>query len=299
MCGRTCILTQQTQTESHHSEIKDTEEITIGWSGLFETLAEDNYYKDLYCSSEDEQQHTTDEKEETEEQEQHEQKRQRTNQLKKKKQKYVWKAKKGEKQKTTKSGTGVEPETVIEDSNQITTQIQPQQTTTQTQSEPEQTTTKKNCPSLINVFKLMLITMGILTSLPKMATALMSTKQNKQNRHNILLDTGCSNSSVATRIKRFLTNILTVNIKMFTANQGHSTVNEKGKLLLKGVNLDVLHVKDFPKTLISWTDLADLGMTGDMDKNHIKIYYKGELWTTVTREEDRLWHFKEFEDHYD
>ena len=73
----------------------------------------------------------------------------------------------------------------------------------------------------------------------------MASKQGQDRRkekHSILLDTGCSNSSVTTQIKRFLTNILPTKVKMFTANQGESMVEEKGKLNLKGVKIEALYM---------------------------------------------------------
>ena len=86
---------------------------------------------------------------------------------------------------------------------------------------------------------------------------------------------------------------------MLTANKGKSIATEKGELDIKGIGIGTLNVKDFTKTLVSWSDLADLGITGTLGKTEIKLFTPdGKPWTTVTRGADRLWHFTEAEEHY-
>ena len=85
---------------------------------------------------------------------------------------------------------------------------------------------------------------------------------------------------------------------MMTANKGESIAKEKGQLELNGLNINVLHVDNFSKTLISYSDLADLGVTGVMKTNEIELFFNNKKWTTVTRKQDRLWHFTEAEEHY-
>ena len=84
--------------------------------------------------------------------------------------------------------------------------------------------------------------------------------------------------------------------RLRTANKGVSTANTKGDLDINGVKVNVLAVDDFEKTLISWADLSDLGITGTMEKEQIKLYTAdGKLWTILKRHQDRLYHFDELE----
>ena len=85
---------------------------------------------------------------------------------------------------------------------------------------------------------------------------------------------------------------------MMTANKGESMAKEKGELNINGVDVGVLQIDNFAKTLISWSDLADKGITGTMEQNEIKLFKDDELWTTVHRQSDRLWHFTEAEQQY-
>ena len=83
---------------------------------------------------------------------------------------------------------------------------------------------------------------------------------------------------------------------MSTANNGKSKATCRGTASIAGLPLKLVHVPDFKRTLISWTDLNDLGYTGTMGANKIDIFTdKGKLWTTVNKGKDRLWHFTEAE----
>jgi hypothetical protein len=58
----------------------------------------------------------------------------------------------------------------------------------------------------------------------------------------------------------------------------------------------MVHVPDFKRTLISWSDLDEMGMTATMGNSKINIFdIEGKLWTTVNKGTDRLWHFTEVE----
>ena len=122
--------------------------------------------------------------------------------------------------------------------------------------------------------------------------------EERKEKRGIILDTGCSNSTTTSKLKKWLTNILPTQVKMMTANKGESIAKEKGQLELNGLNINVLHVDNFSKTLISYSDLADLGVTGVMKTNEIELFYNNKKWTTVKRKQDRLWHFTEAEEHY-
>ena len=117
-----------------------------------------------------------------------------------------------------------------------------------------------------------------------------------ENKISVILDTGCSNSSGAKNIAKFLKNLAHTVFRLRTANKGVSTANTKGDLDINGVKVNVLAVDDFEKTLISWADLSDLGITGTMEKEQIKLYTAdGKLWTILKRHQDRLYHFDELE----
>ena len=117
-----------------------------------------------------------------------------------------------------------------------------------------------------------------------------------ENKISVILDTGCSNSSGAKNIAKFLKNLARTVFRLRTANKGVSTANTKGDLDINGVKVSVLAVDDFEKTLISWADLSDLGITGTMEKEQIKLYTTdGKLWTVLRRHQDRLYHFDDLE----
>jgi hypothetical protein len=83
---------------------------------------------------------------------------------------------------------------------------------------------------------------------------------------------------------------------MSTANNGKSKASCRGQATIARLRLNMVHVPDFRRTLISWTDLNDMGMTAAMGNNKIEIFdINGKLWTTVNKGNDRLWHFTEVE----
>ena len=113
--------------------------------------------------------------------------------------------------------------------------------------------------------------------------------------HAILLDTGCTDSSSG--LLNWLKNRMPSKFTMKTANSGISPASCKGTATLCNLELQVLHVPDFNHTLISWSDLDDMGMVMKSEQKKIQIFYPdGKLWTTVTRQSDRLWHFGEVEE---
>jgi hypothetical protein len=86
-------------------------------------------------------------------------------------------------------------------------------------------------------------------------------------------------------------------VNMKTANGGSSPCKQGGSVLVKGVELKLLLVPAFDKTLIAWTDLAAMGMTATMGATEIKIFLAdGSYWITVTLQQDGLWHFLDLED---
>jgi hypothetical protein len=113
-------------------------------------------------------------------------------------------------------------------------------------------------------------------------------------RRTVLLDTGCNFS--CTNFKGWLGKIFKVFCSMKTANGGESTCNDGGSAVIKGEELRFLHVPEFNKTLIAWTDLAALGMTGTLGRKEIQIFKAGgSPWLTATLEDDGLWHFLDLE----
>lgn len=113
--------------------------------------------------------------------------------------------------------------------------------------------------------------------------------------HAILLDTGCTDSSSG--LLNWLKNRMPSKFTMKTANSGVSSASCKGTATLCNLELQVLHVPDFNHTLISWSDLDDMGMVMKSEQKKLQIFYPdGKLWTTVTRQSDRLWHFGEVEE---
>ena len=113
--------------------------------------------------------------------------------------------------------------------------------------------------------------------------------------HAILLDTGCTDSSSG--LLNWLKNRMPSKFTMKTANSGVSPASCKGTATLCNLELQVLHVPDFNHTLISWSDLDDMGMVMKSEQKKIQIFHPdGKLWTTVTRQSDRLWHFGEVEE---
>ena len=85
---------------------------------------------------------------------------------------------------------------------------------------------------------------------------------------------------------------------MLTASRQANIASEQGKLNINGLNVNTLQVENFSKTLISYTDLADMGVTGKMNKDTIELFLNDKPWTTVTRGEGRLWHFTDVEAKY-
>jgi hypothetical protein len=118
----------------------------------------------------------------------------------------------------------------------------------------------------------------------------IETTQRHADQHEVLLDTGCTDS--ATGFLDWLSGKLPTNWTMSTANNGKSKATCRGTAIIAGLPLKLVHVPDFKRTLISWTDLNDLGYTATMGENKIDIFSDtGVLWTTVNRGKDRLWHF--------
>ena len=116
----------------------------------------------------------------------------------------------------------------------------------------------------------------------------------RNEQHEVLLDTGCTDS--ATGLLGWLTNRVPTWWTMSTANNGKSKATCRGQATVARLRLNMVHVPDFRRTLISWTDLNDMGMTGTMGKDKIDIYdLEGKHWTTVHKGKDRLWHFTEVE----
>ena len=163
---------------------------------------------------------------------------------------------------------------------------------------------KQKGTKLMNIYKFVvyiMYTLLALTNITKQQEPKQGETHNAEERKEkggIILDTGCSNSTTTSKLKKWLTNILPTQVKMMTANKGESIAKEKGQLELNGLNINVLHVDNFSKTLISYSDLADLGVTGVMKTNEIELFFNNKKWTTVTRKQDRLWHFTEAEEHY-
>jgi hypothetical protein len=88
-------------------------------------------------------------------------------------------------------------------------------------------------------------------------------------------------------------------VNMKTANGGGSPCNQGGSVMVKGVELKLLLVPGFHKTLISWTDLARMGMTATMGATEIKISQaNGNDWISATLQQDGLWHFLDLEATY-
>ena len=120
----------------------------------------------------------------------------------------------------------------------------------------------------------------------------------KQEQPIIILDTGCTDSTTTSTLRRWLTNILPTKLRMYTATTEFCDITEKGQLEINGLKVNVLHAENFTKTLISYSDLADIGITGTMDTNEILLFKDGSLWATVKRHSDRLWHFTDAEEKY-
>jgi hypothetical protein len=118
----------------------------------------------------------------------------------------------------------------------------------------------------------------------------VGTTQPHPSQHEILLDTGCTDS--ATGFLDWLMKRLPTNWTMSTANNSKSKATCRGTAIIAGLPLKLVHVPDFKRTLISWTDLNDMGYTATMGANKIDIFTdKGKFWTTVNKGKDRLWHF--------
>ena len=112
--------------------------------------------------------------------------------------------------------------------------------------------------------------------------------------HEVLLDTGCTDS--ATGFLGWLSGRLPSKWTMSTANDGKSKASCRGTATIAGLPLKLVHVPDFKRTLISWSDLNDMGLTATMGGDKIDIFGRnGKLWTTVHKGKDRLWHFTEVE----
>ena len=154
---------------------------------------------------------------------------------------------------------------------------------------------KSQSPSALSVFQLMVVLSSLQLPTPcAYGEANAGSMAEPRTQHQILLDTGCTDSSSG--FLSWLTNRLPTFFKMKTANDGLSAASCKGTATLRGLQLQILHVPDFNRRPISWSDLDDMGMTFKSQKGSIQIYNpEGKLWTTVTRENDRLWHFSEVE----
>jgi flagellar motor protein MotB len=114
------------------------------------------------------------------------------------------------------------------------------------------------------------------------------------NVHEIILDTGCSTS--CSGLGKWLSNRIPVFFQMRTANNGISSASCKATAVISGLPLRVLHIPEFQRTLVSWTDLAEMGFTAQMLRNTIEIFdVHDKLWTTVNLGIDRLWHFTDAE----
>jgi hypothetical protein len=125
------------------------------------------------------------------------------------------------------------------------------------------------------------------------AVGVSSTSANSKRRI-VLFDTGCNIS--CTNIISWLRKLFKAAVNMKTANGGDSPCNQGGSVLVRGVELKLLHVPDFKKSLIAWTDLAAMGMTATMGATEIKIFKAdGSDWLTVTLQQDGLWHFLDLE----
>jgi hypothetical protein len=121
-----------------------------------------------------------------------------------------------------------------------------------------------------------------------------SSTTNKRRRI-VLFDTGCNVS--CTNVMVWLRKLFRAAVNMKTANGGDSPCTQGGSVLVKGVELKLLLVPDFNKTLISWTDLAAMGMTATMGATEIKIIQaSGSDWLSATLQKDGLWHFLDLED---
>ena len=115
----------------------------------------------------------------------------------------------------------------------------------------------------------------------------------KGTKH-VILDTGCTDST--TNNTNWLTNITSTLINMATADNTKRTATKKGTYTLKGVTIPFILVPEFNKTLVSWTDLASMGMTGTLGATSIDIFNAdGTHWTSATLSSDKLWHFIELE----
>ena len=126
------------------------------------------------------------------------------------------------------------------------------------------------------------------------ANGAMTTHTPTTKKKMVILDTGCTDSTTDQRW--WLTNVLSTFVKMSTANKSSNYAKEKGTLKIDGIHIPLLYVPEFDKTLISWTDLAERGITGKMGKDTIELYKAdGSKWLDVNRKEDRLWHFEELE----
>jgi hypothetical protein len=167
-------------------------------------------------------------------------------------------------------------------------------TTTKLETELPEEKTGNRFSIVSLLFLLMVIVSQFFVASQTGVANALTTGSKDLRQHEILLDTGCSNSS--TGMLSWLVNKESVNFQMRTANDGTSTASCKGTAIICGVPIRVLHIADFRRTLIAWTDLADMGFTGTMGLDTITIKdMNGKMWTKVNRGSDRLWHFTDAE----